>query len=229
MVCVFITQNGEGAAWRVRSLEAARLCPLLQGWDVCATSDTELAAQYPRAQAVQLARQLPEGHPRRRTVTEALERWRADGSRERTDAAIEAVGVVWAHLVRHAPAPPEDAQTLVDLITQDRRAVEGRTLRSIGGPAPSAPEKPSRAGEDMSDTRKRITDDSTIKVLSEKNPKREGSKAFAAFSKYKDGMTVKEAKDAGIPANDIRYDLDKNFIEVTVPEPKAEPAKSDAA
>lgn len=46
------------------------------------------------------------------------------------------------------------------------------------------------------------------------NPKRDGSKAAEVFSLYKDGMTVQEAKDAGIPSADIKFNNDKGYLKV---------------
>lgn len=50
---------------------------------------------------------------------------------------------------------------------------------------------------------------------SENNPKREGSGAHGRFQLYRDGMTIKEALDAGLSRADINYDSDKGFIVVS--------------
>lgn len=44
------------------------------------------------------------------------------------------------------------------------------------------------------------------------NPKRPGSNAATRFAYYRDGMTVAEAKAAGVTASDVRYDTEHNFI-----------------
>ena len=81
----------------------------------------------------------------------------------------------------------------------------------------------------MGDNRNtRITDDAVIRMKTDKdgkhygpknNPKREGSSASERFAKYREGMTVKAAKEAGITASDVRYDSDHGYIEVRVPTP----------
>ncbi len=67
-------------------------------------------------------------------------------------------------------------------------------------------------------TRKpKVADTATIKITTEdgKNPKREGTPSAERFALYKNGMTVKEAKEAGVKAADISYDSEKGFISVT--------------
>jgi hypothetical protein len=53
-----------------------------------------------------------------------------------------------------------------------------------------------------------------IKLLVKENPKRTGSKAFKIFAKYKDGMTVGQALDAGIPWRDLRWDSTHKLIRI---------------
>lgn len=79
--------------------------------------------------------------------------------------------------------------------------------------------------------RKRIDENSTITVLTEegKNPKRVDSKAYGRFALYSDGMTVKEAKAAGVQATDIAYDLAHNYISLTEPEVSEEEGEAEEA
>ena len=49
----------------------------------------------------------------------------------------------------------------------------------------------------------------------EHNPKKEGSKARAKFSLYREGMTIAQALDAGIPTGDLVYDRDHGFVVFT--------------
>lgn len=58
------------------------------------------------------------------------------------------------------------------------------------------------------------SDDATIKVLQETSPYREGCKSDKAFKKYRSGMTVKEAKRAGIPYDYIVWDNRQKHIEI---------------
>jgi hypothetical protein len=65
-------------------------------------------------------------------------------------------------------------------------------------------------------TRKRVDENAVITVITEdgKNPKREGSLAYDRFELYQDGMTVREAKAAGLLAVDIVYDMNHGYIKL---------------
>ena len=49
---------------------------------------------------------------------------------------------------------------------------------------------------------------------SENNPKRKGSKSHAIFSKYRDGMTVAEAAEAGVSGADLTWDVKHGYISI---------------
>lgn len=51
-----------------------------------------------------------------------------------------------------------------------------------------------------------------INVLFKENPGREGTKAFDARAKYKNGMTVREYIDAGGDPGYVRHDVAKGLI-----------------
>jgi hypothetical protein len=59
-----------------------------------------------------------------------------------------------------------------------------------------------------------FTPDQKIKVLVKENPRREGTKSYKMFAKYKDGMTVAEAVKAGIGMVDLRWDAKFEHISV---------------
>jgi hypothetical protein len=44
------------------------------------------------------------------------------------------------------------------------------------------------------------------------NPKRPGSMARKRYAKYRSGMTVRQALDAGIRRDDFRWDTKRKFI-----------------
>ena len=58
--------------------------------------------------------------------------------------------------------------------------------------------------------------DDVIYVMVAENPKRPGSTSAARFGKYRDGMTVKEALDAGLK-RDLAWDWEHRFISVHKP------------
>jgi chemotaxis protein histidine kinase CheA len=61
--------------------------------------------------------------------------------------------------------------------------------------------------------RKRFGPDARIKMLVSENPKKHGA-AAQRFPLYQDGMTVKEALEAGILRADLSWDTKKGFISV---------------
>ena len=70
-----------------------------------------------------------------------------------------------------------------------------------------------------------------IQVLSQGNPKHAGSKAAAIWENYRDGMTVKEALEAGIPRVGLLYDSSHNFIKIEgydAPPPVKKPSRKKA-
>lgn len=69
-------------------------------------------------------------------------------------------------------------------------------------------------GKKMKGRAPAIADDTKIKVVSENNPKRAGSKAATYWPSYKDGATVAELVAAGVPRGDINYNLEKGYIQV---------------
>ena len=60
-----------------------------------------------------------------------------------------------------------------------------------------------------------LTDDEDVAYGPDNNPKRKGTKAEAQFAKYRDGMTVAEAYEAGLSTAEISYDVSHDYITVT--------------
>lgn len=58
------------------------------------------------------------------------------------------------------------------------------------------------------------TDGMVITKLVKENPKRKGSKSAARFSLYRDGMTVAEARKAGVKPDDFVWDELHNFVKI---------------
>ncbi len=62
-----------------------------------------------------------------------------------------------------------------------------------------------------------LAKDAVVTVLTQTNPKREGSQAYDRFENYfklKTGATVQDALDAGLTIGDIRYDFIHGSIKV---------------
>lgn len=62
-----------------------------------------------------------------------------------------------------------------------------------------------------------IEKSAVLKVITDSNPKREGSQAYDRFQGYfelSEGATVEDALEKGLTIGDIRYDVIHGFIEV---------------
>jgi len=88
-------------------------------------------------------------------------------------------------------------------------------------------------------TSKNFDKGAVITRLSEKNPKREGSKSHVRFAAYKTGMTVEQFIAAGGTYGDLAWDSARSFISIAghtpklvvkkEPKAKTEPAGAKAA
>lgn len=229
MVCIVITRNGRGSAFLFKDKKDARLNPLTQVTDVFASDAAELLRQYGRDETETLLR-FTEGRDRSRLV-DALETWRTSRNK---DVSCEVKEILWTCVQRIAAKPPSEPTELLRMISEDRVALEGLQYRSRPeGDNPATPTKVERVRTMTENTEtkaptKRISNEAVITVVSETNPKREGTPSHERFALYRTGMTAKEAKEAGVRAADISYDLEKGFISVVEPEPKADEATADA-
>lgn len=228
LVCIVITRNGEGTALRFGSKAEARLHPIPQMDDVYAENADELVSQYGKGHIASLARFLPEGRDRG-YVLEAMEGWKG-ATRPSTTLPMDAVNKLWDSVMARAQPPSVNHSEIVRIVTEDRAFREGKLLRSLSPAEARSPQPYVNKTErefDMSEAkRSRVPDNSTITILAEKNPKREGTPSFDRFALYQDGMTVKAAKEAGVKAADITYDEAKGFISLTAGAP--EPEKTEA-
>lgn len=59
-----------------------------------------------------------------------------------------------------------------------------------------------------------LADENDVAYGPGNNPKRKGTKAEAQFAKYRDGMTVAEAYEAGLTTAELSYDVDHAYITV---------------
>lgn len=220
MFCIVITRNGRGDAYKFPDRKAARLHPLVQMYDVVAENALELAAQYGKDEADDLLR-FAEGRDRS-VLINAFEIWKSEPKSREFPFQIR--DMFWSLVVSRSKDPPKDPAELIRIIVEDRQAIEsgirsrGSESNNPGEFSPNKRKESSMTDEAEKKTRKaRVSEDAVIKILVDKNPKREGSKASERFAYYKDGMTVKAAKEAGVTASDIAYDSEHKFILVTEP------------
>ena len=224
MACLVVTQNGLGSVLLFKSKTEARLHPVPQAYDVFAENPRDLVNQYGRNEIEPLLR-FALGRDRSRVV-DALEGWRSAPLPK--ELPFEFCETIWMMYVDKAVKPQTDAVDIVNTIKEDRRALETKSLRSRpesenpGEYPPIVKPKGNRtmttAAAEKKTRAPRTPDDATITLKTDKNPKRAGSKSFERFAAYKDGMTVKEAKEAGITAADIDYDSKHDYISITLAE-----------
>lgn len=219
MVCIVITRNGTGDAWAFANMAAARQHAIPQMDDVFANDPQALTDQYGRGHIDELLK-FVEGRDRARLV-DGIETWR--GLRPGSVLMPELRQLVWSKVVAAAKKPPSDPADIIQIIVADREYREGRTLRSLPGEdavsAKLAAESASTRRTTMSEASPRapkIPDNAVITITTEegKNPKRVDTPSYARFALYKDGMTVAKAKEKGVRAADISYDMAKGFISV---------------
>lgn len=219
MTCLAITRAGRGRVWRYDSARSARMCPIVQLADVVAESSSDLWANYASC-AGELAELV--GERLGPDVVGAAERLRSESTRGAREEVRRVAADVWDYLVRCASTPPTDPAEVVSVIVGDRAAVEGVVLRSRGSRHTEAEQQSGESIMAAGDRRDRISNDSVIRMKSndkgpygpKNNPKRAGSASAARFDKYKDGMTVGAAKEAGLTASDISYDSEHGYIEL---------------
>lgn len=77
----------------------------------------------------------------------------------------------------------------------------------------AAKAKPQAAGAKRRGPAPEFADEQVIEVLV-KNPKRPGSMAHARYAKYRTGMTVRQALDAGLRREDFKWDTDHGHIDI---------------
>jgi hypothetical protein len=63
--------------------------------------------------------------------------------------------------------------------------------------------KPRRSSHDLN---------AKVRILSDGNPKKPGTKSFDRFALYRDGMTVAEALDTCVRPMDLKYDLTHKYV-----------------
>lgn len=129
----------------------------------------------------------------------------------------------WDRMRSRARTVPTKAETVVALIREDRRLYDEwrsreqtartrRTTMTEATTTETAAKPKTIAGLPLTATIQFGADKEGKSYGPDNNPKRAGSKAHEAFSKYAAGQTLEQAVAAGVPAADIKWDLDKKFI-----------------
>ena len=76
-------------------------------------------------------------------------------------------------------------------------------------PAPAAKAKPA-----FNDERLRLDNNAKITLKTKDNPCRVGSLVFKRYAKYRTGMTIADARAAGLHGGDFKRDLEKGRITI---------------
>ena len=83
---------------------------------------------------------------------------------------------------------------------------------------PKASSTSAPAGEKKGEGKKtsvpRLNQEAKVKILTEANPKREGSKSRERYALYKNGQTVGQFLEAGGTTADVRYDVEHDYIQL---------------
>lgn len=215
MSAVAITRWGAGDLWVFDTPGDAFLHPLIQYGDPVMSRPEDLGDHYNRLDWNTLLAlaglDLYRGPPL------SLGAWR--NLREAQS------GRIWDALLQRAQPAPTDPAEICRRITEDRR--QGRMARknkdapveAIPAAHPTAERgnlPPAVRGP------KGIPHEAVIRFGTDKegkpfhsqhnNPKKEGTGAHRKFSMYRDGMTVAQALDEGIPTGDLKYDSEHGYI-----------------
>lgn len=109
----------------------------------------------------------------------------------------------------------ENEEEVPEEVPQPTKKTIAKAVTKASKTTPATAEK--GVGRNTSGRKGKFSTEAVIKMLAKANPYREVSKAHGVFSKYKDGMTVSEAIEAGIGRAYIRWDLSHGHIELSDP------------
>lgn len=100
----------------------------------------------------------------------------------------------------------KDAQQSAKAVADQNRGAKATNK------ADAATQKPGKSAKATAKAEKLAKDDARKITFVAENPKRPGSASFDRFAKYKKGMTVAQALEAGVTRADIDWDSKRDFI-----------------
>lgn len=217
MVAIAVTRNGKGEFWRFENRSEADLHPLVQYGDAILDGSLDILSNY-------TLRELPEFFDRaglEPTRLEDLQR-AAGGLERKMRAGLENLAEdAWARLLERATEPPTDSSEICKLVREDRIATLNTSRKETTMTDTAAAPADTKKKGGRTPKASKFGDEAVITLGSDKegkkygpdnNPKR--GKAADRFAKYADGMTVKQAKEAGVTGGDVEWDADHNYISV---------------
>lgn len=205
-----ITRAGDhetGSVYKFETLDGAELCPVVQYYDLIFSKPEHLSAFFKPEQLTEMFTRHSGGtyHGDRNGLA----------------------GATFSVLERVAVDPPKDAKAIVNIIAADRVAVGGfnrnNYKRTEGDEMAKAAKKATKGKSKPPTKRARFQPEMKISFLKDgedkaygngNNPRREGSKRFKQFAKYKSGMTVADALKAGIDGGCLASDVKRKHIAI---------------
>lgn len=238
MVVFAVTRAGRGDVFAFQGVLAADDHPLVQSGDAIITTQAGIRQSLTMPECAMLAeklgdrdlaseiRECPNGDSKTTAVRFAMEKlW--ERLKQRAPQAPTDPARVYALIVADRRATratgihlrprgdfsmTEETQTIEPKATETTSSAVAETAASTEKPAHRPiPKEP------------KFAETSVIKFGADKdgksygpehNPKKPGSASADRFAKYRDGMTVKEALDAGVIRGDLDHDTKKGFITI---------------
>ena len=222
MVCVLVTAGGWGDLWVFQTRNDAYMSPLYQYGDSLLTRPEDVCDQYNWLEWDRLRSKAGLGW----IVATAMDPYHVRVLKE-----TEAPKILEALTQRAHPAPTDPAE-ICRRIVEDRRRLGtvAKRKENVQMPTEAVAPKAEKGSNLPVPVRgpKDVSQDATISFGVDKegnfygpevnNPKKEGSKTRTRFALYREGMTIKQALEAGITTADLVYDRDHGFVVFTAPE-----------
>jgi hypothetical protein len=219
--CVAVTCWGWGDVWGFESSEDARLHPLIDTCDVILSSAEDV---YPRNwNYLFLPRMCAEvlgDRAARDKIADIIQN--APDEKTRDSRLALASVEIWNRLCDVAKPPPREPRKICEMIVRDRQRTdewhrrEEARRRTVMTEATTQEKPAAKMVAGFASTAKitLLKDKEGKQYGSANNPKRANSASATLFAKYRDGMTVQQAVDAGISAAALRWDKEHSFINI---------------
>lgn len=242
---VVITRQGYGEMYSFRAFALADEHPLYQYGDAIVHDGRSVARQFNRLEMPGLLTRLGHPLVARQMESEFAKLNATERERKLQDYGELAWQYIKKAAVEPPKDPAEICKIIAQdrrktkqrefimakKATKVEEKVEDQTFAGGEAGVEAAAEKPAKAGkkakepkEPSTSGRTRVSEDFVISLLSDKegnkygpenNPKRVGSSSHGRFASYRDGMTVKEAIEAGLKRDDITWDVNKGYIQLS--------------
>lgn len=221
--CVAVTRGGWGDIWGFDSPEDARRHPLIQEGDAVVSEPEDVVENWNYLFLPRMCLEVLGEKELSESLRDALS---TDDPRTRASRASVGGQEVWDILLRVARKPPTDDSEIIRLIREDRRLYDEWHQREQTRRSSVTQAQAATATAEQPKEKKIAGHVPTAKIAfgkdkdgksyntTDNNPKRAGSKSGERFAKYKAGMTLEAAVEAGVSPADIKWDSDHGFITI---------------